>query len=335
VQFDTAGNRAFVITQDGVSVIGLGNAIFAGPSIVPPIAVADPAIPPEDLEVNVVATGSFAVVRQANSPKVRVVDMIAQPGLAREITLSSPATDIDLAPDGARAYVVQRAAKKLSIVDVPGDAIDPSGVVTLDLADGTVGSFVLSPDGKRALLFTNATLDERVTMVKLDEPGFPHVTFPLKKAVRAIGISPDSATAIVLNAKAFGDPNQAGSVDEFIDKSFGYTVLDLATGFAKLQITPVDPGPFAFSPDGAKAYVALDGGDADVATRAVQVITTQTGVVITKQLGSPPSAVGILPSAGAAFTAQRHPLGRVSFIDLTTDQVRTVTGFDLNGHVVN
>ncbi|MCW5806822.1 MAG: hypothetical protein KIT31_30975 [Deltaproteobacteria bacterium] len=335
VQFDAAGNRAFVITQDGVSVINLGGAIFAGPSIVPPVPVADPAVAPEDLEVTVVATGAFAVVRQANSAKVRVVDLVAQPGLAREITLASPATDIDLAPDGSRAYVVQRAAKKLSIVDVPAGAIDPSGIVTLDLSDGTIGSFTLSPDGKRALLFTNATLDERVTMVKLDEPGFPHVTFPLKKAVRTIGISPDSRTAIVINAKAFGDPNTAGSVDEFIDRSFGYTVLDLATGFAKLQVTPVDPGSFAFSPDGAKAYVALDGGDADVATRALQVITTQTGVVITKQLGSPPSAVGIVPSANAAFTAQRHPLGRVSFIDLTTDQVRTVTGFDLNGHVVH
>jgi DNA-binding beta-propeller fold protein YncE len=230
---------------------------------------------------------------------------------------------------------VQREAKKLSIVDVPADAIDPSGVTTLDLSDGTVGSFVLSPDGRRALLFTNATLDERITMVRLDEPGFPHVTFPLKKAVRAVGIAPDSRTAIIVNAKAFGDPNEAGTVDEFIDKSFGYTLLDLASGFAKLQVTPVDAGPFAFSPDGAKAYVALDGGDADIATRAVQIITTQTGVVITKELGSPPSAVGFLPSANAAFAAQRHPLGRVSFIDLTTDQVRTVTGFDLNGHVVH
>jgi len=64
-------------------------------------------------------------------------------------------------------------------------------------------------------------------------------------------------------------------------------------------------------------------------------VTTQTGVVITKPLGSPPSGIGILPGANEAFVAQRHPLGRVTFVDLTTDAVRTITGFDLNGNIVN
>ena len=84
-----------------------------------------------------------------------------------------------------------------------------------------------------------------------------------------------------------------------------------------------------------KVYVALDGGDAPTATRAVQVVTTQTGVVITKALGSPPEQVGILPAAGQAFIAQRHTLGRVSFVDLVSDAVRTVTGFDLNSKIVH
>ena len=97
----------------------------------------------------------------------------------------------------------------------------------------------------------------------------------------------------------------------------------------------MDPGSFAYAPNGSKAYVALDGGNTVTATRALQIVTTQTGVVITKPLGSPPSAVGILPGANEAFAAQRHPLGRVTFIDLTTDGVRTVTGFDLNGNIVN
>jgi hypothetical protein len=172
-------------------------------------------------------------------------------------------------------------------------------------------------------------------MVQLDAPGYPFVTWPLKKSVRAVGISPTGTTAIVLHAKAFGDPNTAANVDEFIDRSYGYSLVDLASGFAKLQITPVDPGAFVYAPDGTKAYIALDGGDAPTAVRALQVVTTTTGVVTTKQLGSPPTAVGILPGAGMAFTSQRHPLGRVSFVHLLTDAVRTVTGFDLNGNIVN
>jgi DNA-binding beta-propeller fold protein YncE len=336
VQFDAAGNRAYVVTEDGVSVINLAQATESSPTIVPPIPVADPTIPAEDLEVEVVATGDYCAVRQLDSASLRIVSLrAADAGRAYVIPLASAATDIDLAPDGSRVYVVERDAKKLAIVDVPADAIDPSGVQTIDLSDATIGSLVISRDGTRALLFTNATLDERITMVKLDQPGFPHVTWPLKKSVRAVGISPTGDTALVLNAKAPGDPATATSVDDFIDKSYGYSLVDLASGFAKLQITPVDPGSFAYALDGSKVYVTLDGGDDPLATRQLQIVATRTGVVTTDQLGSPPSAVGILPGANQAFVAQRHPLGRVSFAQLVTDALRTVTGFDLNSHVVN
>ena len=45
--------------------------------------------------------------------------------------------------------------------------------------------------------------------------------------------------------------------------------------------------------------------------------------------------LGILPNAGMAFINQRHPLGRVSFINVVTDAMRTVTGFDLNSRIVD
>jgi DNA-binding beta-propeller fold protein YncE len=334
VQFDAAGNRAYVVTEDGVSVIDLAYATDHEPSIVPPIPVIDASVPASDVEVDIVATGEYAAVRQANRAALRIVNVGTLPGLAFEIPLASPPTDIDLAPDGSRVYAVQRAAKQLAIIDVPGDAQNLSGVETIDLTNATLGSLVLSRDGRRGLLYTNATLDERITLIKLDEAGYPKTTWALKKSVRAVGISPAGDTALLLNAKAFGDPATASNFDDYIDKSYGYTLLDLASGFGKLQITPVDPGAFTYSPDGSKVYVGLDGGDAVSATRSLQVVTTQTGVVITKPLGSPPSAVGMLPGAAQAFVAQRHPLGRVSFLDLASDSVRTVTGFDLNSQVV-
>ncbi len=336
VQFDAAGARAYVITQDGVSVVDLGYATTHGPSIVPPIPVNNPAFPPESVEVAIVSTGTYAAVRQLGEAALHVVDVGGlEPGRTWTIPLVGAATDVDLAPNGARVYAVQREAKKLSIIDIPGDAFAPSGVETIDLTGAAIGSLVLTKDGSRGLLFTNATADERITMVRFDQPGYPIVTWPLKKSVRAVGISPSGTSAIVLNAKAFGDPTTATTVDEYIDRSYGYTLLDLATGFGKLQITPVDPGTFVYAPDGTKAYVSLDGGDAPTAVRALQVVTVQNGVVVTKALGSPPSAIGILPGADMAFSSQRHPLGRVSFVHLVTDAVRTITGFDLNSNIVN
>src|SRR3569832_197314 len=336
VQFDAPGDRAYVITQDGVSVIDLGYATAHGATIVPPIPVADPAVSPDDLEVNIVSTGEYAAVRQANVAELRIIAVgHTIPGQAWTIPLASPATDFDLAPDGARVYAVERAAQKHAVVDVPGDAQNPAGVETVDRADASVGSLQLSADGTRGLMFTNATLDPRITRIAFDQPGYPHVTFPLKKSVRAVLLSPTSTSAIVVNAKEPGDPATATAVDEYIKRSYGYTVLDLASGFGKLQLTPVDPGALAYSHDGSKAYVTLDGGDAIDAIRALNVITIQTGVVTSKNLGSPPSTVGVLPGVPSGLVAQRHPLGRISFLDLATDAVRTVTGFDLNSHVVN
>ena len=336
VQFDAAGARAYVITEDGVSVVDLGDAIQRGPRLVPPIAVAEPGVAAGDLEVQVVATGDYAAVRQAGHAGVRVISLRgATIGQAFDIPLAAAPTDIDLAPDGSRLYAAVRDAGELAVIDIPADALDPSGVEHVDLGGALAGSLAVSADGKRALLYTNATLDPHVTLVALDQPGFPRATYPLHKAVRAVAIAPDGATAVVVSAKAPGDPAAAGSLDEVIARSFGFELVDLATGFAKLQLTPVDPGAPAFAPDGSTAYLALDGGDAATATRAVQVLSTRTGIVRSHLLGSPPSSLGVVPIAGQAFIAQRHPLGRMSFVALATGAVRTLTGFDLNSQIVD
>src|SRR5690606_28555910 len=143
VQFDAAGNRAYVVTEDGVSVIDLAYATEQEPSIVPPIPVAAADAMPEDVEVQILPTGEYAAVRQAGRASLRIVNVGSMPGLAFEIPLASPPTDIDLAPDGARVYAVQRDAKKLSIIEVPADAMTPSGVDHIDLAHAAVGALVL------------------------------------------------------------------------------------------------------------------------------------------------------------------------------------------------
>ncbi|HEY4055230.1 MAG TPA: hypothetical protein VGM39_01435 [Kofleriaceae bacterium] len=334
VQFDAQGLRAYVITDDGVSVIDLGAATANGPSIVPPVPVAP--LDATNVEVDILPTGDYAAVRVGGESALRIVDVgSANPGQSWSIPLASPATDIDLAPDGTRVYAVSREAKELAVVPVPGALTAPASVARVDLTTAATGSLVLAPDGSKGIMFTNATADERISLVDLTEPGFPITTWPLKKAVRAGAISPDGAKALIINAKEPGDPGTAQSTEEYIARSYGYTLVDLATGFAKLQITPVDPSSFAFSPSGGKAYVALDGGDDATDVRALQIITAQTGVVVTKALGSPPSGVGILPDADSAFVVQRHPQGRITFVDIVTDAVRTVTGFDLNGSIVH
>src|SRR5262249_18760626 len=153
--FDVAGTRAYVITQDGVSVIDLADAVNHGPTIVPPIPVADPNVSTDDLEVLITATGDYAAVRVAGYAGLRVVSM--RTGQTTLVPLAAQPTDIDLAPDGKRVYAVLRDAHRLAIVDVPA-----ATVTSIDLGAVTVGSITVAADGTRALLYTNAILDEHI-----------------------------------------------------------------------------------------------------------------------------------------------------------------------------
>jgi DNA-binding beta-propeller fold protein YncE len=337
VEFDAAGTRAYVVTDDGVSVIDLAQATEDGPSIVPPISVGgDPFADPQTIEVDVVATGAYAVVRESGQANVRILSLAgATRGQSWVIDLPSIPSDLDLAPDGLRAYAVLRESSKLAVIDVPGDGFAPADTELVDLGGEVVGSLVLSADGATGLLFTNAFAAERISVVRLDQAGYPLITYPLEKTIRHVQLNPAGDKAIIVHARSPGDPQQAGSFGEFIDRSFGYSVFDVAQGFAKLQITPVDPGMMAFPASARRAYIVLDGGNAVGAIAELQTIELDTGVVRTSKLGSPPDSVGILPGAGTAFVAQRHPLGRVSFFEIATGDVRTITGFDLNSLIID
>ncbi|MEO7036922.1 MAG: hypothetical protein ABI548_23435, partial [Polyangiaceae bacterium] len=47
-----------------------------------------------------------------------------------------------------------------------------------------------------------------------------------------------------------------------------------------------------------------------------------------------PGATGIVPEAKRGFVAQKHPEGRITFIDLDTGAAQTLTGFEIAARVV-
>jgi DNA-binding beta-propeller fold protein YncE len=340
--FDAEGTHAYIITDDGISVIDLAAAAGGGGGRAAPILVTDdPFADPEDLEVQVLPHGAHALVRERGRAGVRVVALLGdEAGQSVLLPLSSEPTDLEIDPSGERAYAVLRETAELAVIELPAadesvDLLDPEDVQLVELdPERPVGSLVLASDGHRGLLFTNAEERRELTVIDLRDPEFGLQVFPLKKGVRAVGISPSGDQAIVLHSKQPGDPGEATSTDEMIARSYGYSVFDAESGFARLVITPVDPGPLAFASERPRAYVALDGGDAEGAVAEVHVIDLDSFVFRVQPLASPPEAVGVLGGADTIFVSQRHPLGRVSFFG-PDGRVRTLTGFDLNGRIVD
>jgi hypothetical protein len=74
VQFSRDSQRAFVVTEDGVSVIDVA-ATDSAPSIANLVPVGDRVGEPVSLDVQIVADGNYAVARREGDPRLRLVDL--------------------------------------------------------------------------------------------------------------------------------------------------------------------------------------------------------------------------------------------------------------------
>lgn len=326
VVFTPDESAAFVITEDGVSILDLADltAGFVAPTV--PVS-SDPIDEGMPDEVVVSPFGFRAFARWSFLPAVRTVDLVTEELV--DTPLSGPPTDIDLTADGSRLVAVVRDTSKVQILDVPDDIGDASAVDTIDCTPLAVGSAVLTQDGAGALVFTNATNEEVISHVDLSTGELEPVL--LKKGVRTVALSPDGENALVLHNKLPGDPADANDFETQIDRRYGFSILHLGSMFAKLQLTEADPGGFAFMPDSSSAYLIV--ADPNMSLRNVLGLDLSNLIVTPFVMGSHPTEVGVLPGTQRVYVSQEHSMGRVSFINVETEEVRTVTGFQLNSQI--
>lgn len=343
VTFSRDGARAFVITEDGVSILALGS--LTGPTIVPNVSIDDVPVIDGDAgvdagapragamsarDVSVTPDGRYAVARVEGSSALRLVDLDARS--ARVLDVGGAVTDLDIAPDGTFALAVVRAQSRVLRIPLPEGFARPEAVREIPLAGEFVGSVTIAPDGRRAIGYTTALATERAVEIDLAGASQP-VALRLRKTVRAVAFSPDSRSALFVHGVATGSPTEPGiDLETRIDRSFGYSLYDVAARFIKLQITPADVGPFALTPDGAYAFVLLRDDRAGVAT--AQRVSMRSFTVQDIALGSPPRSVGAVPETMRVFIGQEHPEGRITFVDWNTGALQSVTGFELNARIV-
>ena len=328
IVFSQNGETAFVVTEDGISVVHFAD--ITTPTIVPLLPIDDGS-EPIARDVSITGDGRYALVRSEGATVARLIALAD--GTITTIDVGAVITDVDLSPTGTYALLVLRETSTMLRIPLPAGFSNPAMVEATTFAGETIGSVTITPDGRRALLYTTATPVERLIVVDLDAAAAePPRIVRLRKAVRAIGVAPDGATAVVVHTHVDGDPSDPTvDLDTRIDRSFGYTMLDLRSGFAKLQITAAEVGPLALAPDGAYAFTFLRNDLASV--RVLQRIALASFLVDDYALGSAPLSLGIVPETSRAFVGQLHPEGRIGFLDWNTGDLVSVTGFELNGRI--
>lgn len=240
-------------------------------------------------------------------------------------------TDVDLAPTGDFAMAVFRDRRTVLKVPIPEAFADIGAVSVITVGQEIIGSVNIAPNGERALLYTTALeTNERLTILDVESEEMRVIRLP--KSIQAVTIAPDSKSALIAHRKLAGDTRgDELTPDQLIDQSYGYSVLELDSGFSKLQLTDAPMGSSTIVPDGSAMFILFNLPSQNV--REVHRVGLRDFLVRPILLGSPPVSIGSLPGTSKVFVGQDHPDGRMTFIDWETSEAESVTGFELNSRI--
>jgi WD40 repeat protein len=323
VVFDAAEKHAFAVVDEGISVLDLGKKSELSQLL----TVSTDTQEAHARDVNFAPDGSFAVVRVEGSSKVEIIDLGSNE--RQVVELDSSVTDLDLSPDGKLATAVLGNATPPQVVSftVPKPSLDTNEFACATLPGELVRSVTLAPSGELAFLYANAVPSSHLTLLDT-APGEGHCgfrTLDLQGPVQGVFVSPDSSAAIAFQTPPLGSTK----------KGLFSIVPTAAMRPPRIVGTDAVPTEIAFSDaDTGKALVTVH--DSTSMVRGVYVI----GLANLEQNFVPlsseplPGATGIVAEAKRGFVAQKHPEGRITFIDLDTGVAQTLSGFEIAARVV-
>lgn len=313
VLFDATAEHAFALVAEGITVLDLSEKPTLSKLIEVPAAASR--------DVSFSADGAFALLRVAGSPDVSILDLASD--ARQELHFESNVTDLDISADGTSATAMLGDAQPPRVVSfpVPNPSTDVSTFVRASIPGELVRSVSLAASGSVAVLYTNAVPNSHLTL--LDTESFGFRTVDLQGAVSGVFLAPDGATAVALQKPPANSTK----------KGLFSIVPTQAARAPRIVGTDAAPRDVAFSESG-QALVTV--ADAQSSARGVYVI----GLANLEQNYIPlsseplPGATGIVPLAQRGFVAQKHPEGRITFIDLDTGRAQTLSGFEIAARVV-
>lgn len=317
--FDAAADRAFAVTQDGISVVSLEGA---APAVIKNIALSDKPSGAGTTDVSITPDGSYALVRRDGDSNIAIFALAD--GTRTDVPLPAQPTDLDLSPDGTTAVAVLRETSQIAIAKVPGILTDPASLEIVAI-DATVGSASLAADSPVAFFYTNATPSDLLGVMDLSATPKIARTVLLRAPIEAVFPTRDAAHAVVLHHALDVPGSHYPAALSLVP-----VALDLPPKIIGLDAPVIS---LALAPAGDRGIVAT--GDEKTGIYQLALASMPSLEVKKYPLASLPIAAGIVPLAQRGFVAQKHPDGRITFVDLVSGEARTITGFELTTQVVD
>ncbi|MFO0761498.1 MAG: hypothetical protein U0359_33775 [Byssovorax sp.] len=319
IAFDAAADRAFAVTQDGISVVSLDGD---GPMVTKNVALGDKPSPAGTQDVSITPDGAYALVRRDGEQSISIFSLAD--GTRTDIPLPALPTDLDLSVDGQTAIAVLRETSQIAIAKVPDILADPAGLEIVSI-DATVGSTALAAESPVAFFYTNATPSELLGVMDTSVSPKTARTILLRAPIEAVFPTLDASYALVLHHALDVPGSHYPAAVSLVP-----VALDLPAKIIGLDAPVIS---LAIAPKGDRAIIA--GGDETSGVYQLAMASMPSLKVEKYPLASLPIAAGIVPLAKRGFVAQKHPDGRITFVDLVTGEARTITGFELTTQVVD
>ena len=345
VTYAKDSSKAFVVSDDGVSKISLGDIAQLKSRVADMVHVYDATVTTA-AKVTVLPDGDYAIAQQPGTSTIRLVDLTSKSHQdlnlatlfgtsAADAGAAQPSldvSDVEVSPEGDFLLAVVRDRSVILRVPIPDGFDDVSTIERVNLPSVLTGVANVGPKGHYAVLYTtvDAANEQRVSIMDLSAANALQVV-NLHKSVRAVAFDPTGNKAYVLHTKSNGDPNAANlTQDQITARSYAYSVVDLASGASRLQLTPSLPGSIAALPDGSALFVLLNAA----APYEVQRFDLAGFSVDHVGIGSQPTGIGFIEKAHQIFVSQAHVDGRMTFIDWANiSKVKSVTGYELNSSI--
>lgn len=366
IRFDEAGELALVVTDDGISLLKL--ASIEGDGYSPPRNL----IPEElsehrvrDLNLSMTGDGRYVVAYRPGFSFLIVADLVSAQTFSVELPAGPTGVALRESDDGVEALVVLRSAGAVLRADLPDGFLEAraaqeealeedeedeleapaaewdefAGYRFVDLPVEGLGSLGLSADGERAIFFTTVGEETRAVLMELESEENKVLNF--EKTIRGVLSDERGETFLVFHDKKEGSLHGLTPLDpEYVARSWGFSILDNLTGTTRLILTEHEPADAAlWSPESgeAKAYLSFKlpeyASQVEPGHRDIVQVNLQTFRKDVFRLSSLPDGLGLIPSARRVYINQIHPQGRMTFLDVDSDERETVTGYQLNAGI--
>jgi YVTN family beta-propeller protein len=230
-------------------------------------------------------------------PGLQIATSLPIPAMAGEIPVGKTPGFVAIAPNGKFAYIANRAAGVVTVVDTAIDKV----VAAIPVPDGPPQYLAFAPDGKRLYVSVFNDPDRSINEVAVLDSQTNTVLTTIKVGTRpyALDVTPDGSQIYVPN-------HDSGTV----------SVIDTATNALVADI-PVKPNPHwvEFSADGTRAYTANHDSN------LVSVIDTASRKVVDEiAVQTSPHSVAVDPTQPLVANVN-YDSNSVTVIDANSDKV--------------